>query len=323
MDHGLTGSILDTTKFVVEHSESVKINADRAVAFAKNFDHGKATHWLSSAPFDFSKFSDNEKLRFLFLFNALSFCYWGEPKWTIDYNGKQYDGAWGMIVALGAAIHSGVPLLDFKYCSDLDETALAQILKGNVEIPLLRERTKIINEIGSIMISKFNGDAANVIEGAGGDAQELLSIILENFSSFRDVSTYRRHDICFQKRAQLLVADISQIFNGKGYGNLRKVHTLTACADYKLPQILRKLGILEYVPTLADTIDKKIELIHSSPEEVELRANTIWAVELITKEVQKRNPNILSIEVNDHLWLATQEKFPDDRPYHRTRTTAY
>jgi len=31
----------------------------------------------------------------------------------------------------------------------------------------------------------------------------------------------------------------------------------------------------------------------------------------------------MSSEINDHLWLATQEKFPDDKPYHRTRTTAY
>jgi hypothetical protein len=316
-------SILKTTKFVVENSSFVKINDERLIAFAQSFDHGKATHWLSSAPFDFSHFNDNQKLRFLFLFNALSFCYWGEPKWTVEYQGKQYDGAWGMIVALGKATHAGVPLLDFQHCRNFDESTLGQLLEGNTEIPLLRERTKIINEIGSVMVTNFNSDAANVVKSADSDAQKLLAVILENFPSFRDTSVYQEREVCFQKRAQLLVADIFQIFGGKGYGDLRNIDTLTACADYKLPQILRKLGILKYTSELGAIVDNKIELMHSSPEEVELRANTIWAVELITKEVKKRNSNILPIEVNDHLWLATQEKFPDDKPYHRTRTTAY
>ena len=55
-----------------------------------------------------------------------------------------------------------------------------------------------------------------------------------------------------------------------------------------------------------------------SEEEVEIRANTIWANELIKKELKKKIPNINSIHVNDHLWLLGQCK-----PYHLTRTTAY
>jgi hypothetical protein len=268
--------VLDTTEFVVKNSDLVKINHGRFVEFSDVFDHGAAKHWLSAAPFDFSHFGDEEKLHFIIIFNALSFCYWGEPKWTVEYNGKVYDGAWGMILALGRAIDEGVRLIDFEYCSKISKEDFFKILRGNVEFP-----------------------------------------------SFFDTSSYKGKEICFYKRAQLLVADIYQVFDARSFGALKNVDKLTACADYKLPQILRKLGVLEYESSLAERVDGKKEIAHNSSEEIEIRANTIWAVEFITEEVKKRSPGILSFEVNDHLWLATQEKFIGDKPYHRTRTTAY
>jgi hypothetical protein len=83
------------------------------------------------------------------------------------------------------------------------------------------------------------------------------------------------------------------------------------------------LGVLEYTTALAEKVDARTEIAHNSLEEVEIRASTIWAVEFIKEEVKKRSPQTLSFEVNDHLWLATQEKFVGDKPYHRARTTAY
>jgi len=90
-----------------------------------------------------------------------------------------------------------------------------------------------------------------------------------------------------------------------------------------LPQILRRFGILEYDNSLAGKIDGKIEILHDSEEEIGIRANTVWAVEFIKEFVKARNPEITSMGIDDHLWLASQEKFPDEKPYHRTRTTDY
>ena len=80
---------------------------------------------------------------------------------------------------------------------------------------------------------------------------------------------------------------------------------------YKLPQILRKFGILSYNDHLAQKVDAKISLPYGSEEEVEIRANTIWTVKYIGN-----NPII----VNDYLWLTGRGR---DTPYHRTRTTGY
>ncbi len=129
--------VLDTTKYVVENSVSVQINHSAVLSFSNTFKEINFSHWLSSAPFDFSHFSDNKKLNFLFVFNAMSFCYWGDPKWTIEYNGKEFDGAWGMITALGKGVESGMPILDFKYCSKISKEDFTKLLKANVDIPLI------------------------------------------------------------------------------------------------------------------------------------------------------------------------------------------
>lgn len=311
--------ILETTKFVIDRSKFVKINRERVIHFSEGFEHGTTAHWLSEAPFDFSNLNEEEKLKFVFVFNALSFCYWGEPKWTVEHNGQKHDGAWGMIVALGRGLKDGLPLLDFGYLAKIEKSDLAKILKGNVEIPLLSERWKILRKIGSVMVNKHDGDLRKLFREANSDARALLKIITTNFPSFYDTSIYKGKIIYFHKRAQLLVSDLSQIDSTKW----KNTDQLTACADYKLPQILRKFRIFEYMPELARKIDNKIEILHSSEEEVEIRAATIWAVEFIKEELNKRNSNITSMGIDDHLWLATQEKFPDDKPYHRTRTTAY
>ncbi len=257
-------------------------------------------------------------MRFVFLFNALSFCYWGEPKWTIEYGDKTHDGAWGMILALGRAIDDGIALTDFKYLASIDRDTFARVLRGNVEIPLFEERFLIAREIGSVMSERFGGDVGRLSLASGGDALSFVDVVTRTFPSFADQSDYHGEEVAFNKRAQLLAADLGQMF-----GILSGLENLTACADYKLPQILRKNGILEYDAPLAAHVDACEELQHGLPEEVEIRASTIWAVELVRREVALRIPLIRSYEINDHLWLATQEKYPDDMPYHRTRTTAY
>lgn len=315
--------VLATTQNVLDQAKLVRINQQKVQEFAQNFQHSKMHHWMNVAPFDFSGLIVEEQLHFIFLYNALSFSYWGEPKWTIEQEGKSWDGAWGMIIALGRGIQEGVPLLDFKSTLSITRQDFAQVLRGNIEIPLFEERYTILQQIGQVITEKFEGKVGQLVKQAEGDALKLLDLIVSHFPSFQDTSVYNGTEICFYKRAQLLTADISQFFTGTEFGDLGQMGELTACADYKLPQILRKQGVLEYTDELAQRTDQKVEIPHGSAEEVEIRAHTIWAVELITREIRKAAPHIIPIEVSDHLWLATQRKYPDDKPYHRTRITAY
>lgn len=318
--------ILETTKFVVDHAKYVKINKNKLIEFCKHFDHKdkeNIRHWLNDAPFNINILDEKDRLNFLLIFNSISFSYWGNPKWTIEYNGKKFDGAWGMIAALKRGIDEGKLILNADFLARITEKELEYILRGNIRIPLLKERWQILRQVGTILKEKYAGDFSKLVSEAQGNSIKLLNLIIDTFPSFRDISTYSGRKILFYKRAQLLVADIYQGFKGKGYGNLRNISQITACADYKLPQVLRRYGILSYSKDLNKKIENKIEIPHGSTEEIEIRSSTIWVVKYLERLLEPKIPYIDSIHVNDHLWLLGQFKDPIDKPYHRTRTIAY
>lgn len=319
----MDSKVLETTKFVLDNSKCVKIRKEAIREFCKHFSESHINHWLNESPFDFGKLNENEKLHFLLMFNAISFSYWGDPKWAIEYNGERFDGSWGMIAAIGRAVENKKLILSPNYWSRISTKEFYAILKGNTEIPLIEERFKILREVGAVLVKEFEGNFENLVRKSKFDALELLDLIVKYFPSFNDFSIYKGKTIYFYKRAQLLVADIYQMFNGGGYGKLKNWDKITACADYKLPMVLRKLKILEYSKELENKIDNKVEILKDSEEEIEIRANTIWAVELIKKELKKNIPKIDSIHINDHLWLLGQIKSEKDKPYHRTRTISY
>jgi hypothetical protein len=108
-----------------------------------------------------------------------------------------------------------------------------------------------------------------------------------------------------------------------GVGAIRGMERLTAFADYKLPQLLRRFGAIVYAPELATTVDSYTLIAAGSAPEVEIRAATLWAVELLRRALERHGARRSAAEIDYRLWSASQTKTPDERPYHRTRTIYY
>lgn len=319
----MKNKILESIKPVIRLSKFVKTKKENIEAFCNNFKPQDIQYGMETYPFDLSDLSEKEKLNFIFIFNSINFCYWGKPKWTVKYNGKQYDGAWAMIACLRKAIENKIPILRAKFLIKIKGKELKKIFKGNVAIPLFEERLKILRENGRILEEKYNGEFANVIQKADKDTLKLLQVLISDFPSFNDFAIYRGKKVFFHKRAQLLISDIYRTFKKKGYGELKNIDQLTAFADYKIPQVLRKLKILEYAKELASKVDNKIPIPARSEEEIEIRANTIWAIEMMRIRLKTKIPTIKSFDIDSYLWLLAQNKSPGDRPYHLTRTIFY
>jgi hypothetical protein len=98
---------------------------------------------------------------------------------------------------------------------------------------------------------------------------------------------------------------------------------LTAFADYKLPQVLRELGIISYRPGLAARVDAMERLQPGSEEEVEIRAMTVWAVEELRKGFRETGRKLTSPQVDNWLWQLGQTDAFRQRPFHRCRTIFY
>jgi hypothetical protein len=315
-------AILDAAEGVMKHATAVTIDQEKLRAFAELYQPTHSKHWLRDAPFDLASLSPEDSANFLLLFYSLIFCFWGEPKWTIEYQGKKYDGSYGLLVALRRAYEEGKPIFDWSYWQHISHEAFAAILAGNVEIPLFAERLAIVHEIGIVTNDRYQGQAANLIKACGKDARKLLALLSDYYPSFRDISTYNGLSVPFYKRAQLFVIDIFHFFEGQGLGELHHTDSITALADYKVPQILRHLGIITYASDLAQKVDTKIELAYNSPPEVEIRAANVWAIELVRRSIAVRIPDVTTTAINDALWLQSQAT-KDMRPYHRCKNIYY
>ena len=121
----------------------------------------------------------------------------------------------------------------------------------------------------------------------------------------------------FLKRSQLTTSMIAAVFYHRG----EKVDlSVTAFADYRVPQLLRHMGILKYSTDLGKKVDNQEKLLSGKAEEVSIRAATIVAANMIAKELGTTDAN-----VDAALFLLTRD--PDfkekAKPHHRTVTANY
>ncbi len=314
--------ILKTTAYVVEHARSVKIDADAVERAADSLSEGHVEppgwnhtyHFFDGTP---------RTVNYLFMLDALNFCFWGQPRWKVEYAGNQLDGYWALAASLKRAIEENPEVTDAAYLAHISPEQLAHILRGTGKVPLFTERWRNLRELGTVLRNLWEGEAARLVECAQRDAPRLVQIVAENFSSFDDIAIYDNREVRFFKRAQILVTDLWGAFGGKDWGEFENVDTLTAFADYKLPQILRAWGVLRYAAPLARKVDAKTQIEAGNPEEIEIRAATLWAVEFLRRALASRGNTLWSAQVDWILWNASQGKFKGLKPYHRVRTVYY
>jgi len=154
---------------------------------------------------------------------------------------------------------------------------------------------------------------------------------VSNFSSFCDEAEFQGRKVQFYKRAQILVSDLWACFEGKQFGSFKDIHMITMFADYRVPQALAALGVLEYSDALMNKLHKDPHLPAGERLKCEIRGCSIWGVELIRQELEKiangqlDAGNVNSIAIDYFLWdyaKAHKEEL-SAVPIHKTNTIFY
>jgi len=317
--------VLETAKKVAEVSRHVRIDHRSLSDFCQGLcnDRIRVPPWNDHYHY---KGGDRATVAYLLVLDSLNFCFWpasGKKKWEIDYHSETLSGYYALAACLKKAVTSGIPIIKAGYLANLSLGELDQVLGGRGELQLLEDRVRILNNLGRVLLQDYEGEAGNAVAAAGNSAVKLVELMAEGLQSFKDVAEYRGHTVYFYKRAQIFTADLYAAFKGKGWGNFTDIDRITAFADYKLPQVLRHLGIVRYDEVLSERVDRESLLDAGSPEEVEIRANTIWAVELIRRELERVGRMLKAIEIDWILWNMGQEAAFRAKPYHRTRSIFY
>lgn len=320
--------VLTATAPVVREGTHVALDTHEAGALAARWGRSP---WPTAIPLDELHWRDDtwRMANWVLLLDALNFSFWGkpgQPRWRVEWQGQVYDGYAALAAALTRATLAGVPLWDAQFLAALDAATLAEVLRpvpGSPPIPLFDERLEHAREVGRVLLARYEGNFTHAIAGAESDAVTLVHLLAREFSSFDDVATWHGQRVPFYKRAQICVSDLHAFARGAPWGDLRNLDQLTAFADYKLPQLLRAEGVLDYIPGLAAQVDAQGLLPPGSEAEVEIRAATVWAVELLRRALAGGGVEQTAGAIDYRLWSESQTATERTRPYHRTRTIYY
>jgi hypothetical protein len=89
--------------------------------------------------------------------------------------------------------------------------------KEYCHLSLMDERIRMMRIAARVLIESYQGDFKNVILKAKNSAQKLIEIILHEFGPlFNDCVVYQQRTVYFQKRIQILVADIWACYENTG-----------------------------------------------------------------------------------------------------------
>jgi hypothetical protein len=199
--------------------------------------------------------------------------------------------------------------------AQLDAAGVAAVVGQDPEHPLMGQYAAALRDVGEHVLGEHEGSFEALIDAANGSAL-VLADLLAGWAAFADTSEYEGRAVPLFKRAQIAAADLNRL----GVAPLAGEERLTAFADNLVPHVLRVDGVLRLDPELAARIDAEQLLEHGSPEEVELRACAVHAIELLSCA----NPTHLSpAELDATLWhRGSSERYKSIlRP--RSRNTAY
>ena len=189
-------------------------------------------------------------------------------------------------------------------------------------VELMELFARALAELGELLVTRHAGRFEGPVEEARGSAARLVEI-LAVLPCYRDVARYEEIEVPFYKRAQLTAADLSAAFRGRGPGRFRDLDRLTLFADNLVPHVLRREGVLVYADALAARIDAEETIAAGSPEEVEIRAAAVEAVERCTAEIARRGGRATAQALDAVLWNRGQRSDVKAHPRHRTRSTFY
>ncbi|KAG6915902.1 hypothetical protein DXG01_009369 [Tephrocybe rancida] len=334
-------------------------------------------HLLPSDPYIASDPTNRSVLNWIFLISCLNFSFWSEKEGQPDRYGvewrdrwdssgkKLWTGYWSLVASLNRALaDDNIPITDPNFyssellCPDsLIEHIFRPAPQSTESIPLLKERIAIMREVGTILCKDFGGSFQGFLEefhrrhNGEGTALQLVQMVVDTFPTYRDEFVLNGKKVCLWKRAQILVAETWAAFfpaiptaTHPIFPGVRgpKIQQLTMFADYRVPQILYHLRILDYPQSLLDTLHAGSPLPSEAPEEISLRAASIIAVERVRQEIlylfaeagEDGEDVVSSVLIDFYLWdLAKKIESGEETieametaelvPIHRTRSIWY
>jgi len=202
----------------------------------------------------------------------------------------------------------------------------AEILGQSAQHPIQSELMTLfasaLRQLGSLLLNTYGGSALTFIDRSNRSVVTLIRQITV-LPFYQDIARYRGRRVPLLKRAQLLGADLAVALPTLKAARFDDLRVLTLFADNLIPHVLHQDGVLIWDQALSKRVALGRTLTPGSLEEVELRACSIHAVELLSRELEGLGVPAAAWELDYWLWNRGQSKAMKAQPRPRIRTVAY
>ncbi len=317
----MLNTIRATAARVAELAEHVRLDPDRLAAFAADFPVAMIDD--DSGDPGRQAFDDAEATAsFVVALDAINFGsgYFPYIRKRPGHSGYHTVAASlrDYVSATGALTSERLARVTTTDCSQI----FGQELDGGLQEELMAHFATALADLGALVATDFAGSFVSLIESADHSA-ETFAQTLDRLPYFHDVHPYRGFDVPLYKRAQITPYDVAVAFDHVGLGRFDDLDRLTMFADNLVPHVLRVEGVLAFDDALLARIEAVEDIPSGSPEEVEIRAVGLHAVELLVEALQDRGHHVNSGQVDGALWTLGGNAKYKAIPRHRTRCVFY
>jgi hypothetical protein len=293
--------------WVAERARSVRIEGAKVEGYAAELERAVASEPTGERP---AEREPEAAAAFAICINAINF---GSGWWPTIHKRPGLSGYGTMEAGVTARFDSVGPWTADELVA-INASEIAAVVGQDPEHPLMEQFAAALQDVGGHLLAEYGGRYLGVVEVA--ESIPELAATFSAWNSFADISSYDGREVPFFKRAQLAAADLQRA----RVADLPGVERLTAFADNLVPHVLRIDGVLELSPNLAVKIEAEELLVHGSPEEVELRACAVHAIELLAAA---SGGTLTPAEIDSVLWNRGRARRYKSIPRPRSRNTAY
>ena len=313
--------VRELSKVILQKPKYLRLNEERAgtVAYLLQDQELTLPTW-DFAPFYPQSDDFEEMCLFYLLFNSINYCYF-------DQDGKKFtDGEFSGSTLAGLRLtERWKELQDPTFLAHVDENyLLSELFAAESPISMVKERTHAFREIGVFLNKNPDFTFAKLFRKYHGNAYLVSQVIPSLLPTWRDP---------FFKRAQLFLGMVYGKFQNAEdpYIKEETLEDLTVFADYRLPQTLIAMGIIEPRASLLTRLHQNQFIGSGSRKELEIRAATILGTDMLTAALGELLGDINVLHTDYLLWRATRikDQLPPEvfsRPWpnhHLTMSTDY
>lgn len=326
-----TGSpVLESVRPVIERAQDVETHVDKIVEVAGWMGYEELPMPDYALPFGIGAGDSREAVDFILTTSCIDTAFTDfstHEKFQAEYGGRSWSDSDALFACMKRALDKGVPILDGAFLANVTRMEMETVFAGNIELPMLEEKTQILNQVGRVLADRYNGRFHNFVASCAprlyDNGNGLVERLVSEFPRFGDVSPYHGHTIKFYKLPQLAIWFLYTNLGKTGEFRIEDLEKMSAFADYIVPVALRLLGITSYSSELERAINAYELIPHDSAWEVEIRAHCIYASALLAEEINQLRPSdrkIVTPQIDARLWTHYHTTW---WPHHLTKTIMY